>query len=273
MRSDSGEFDEAVFERHLAIDQRKLVANCCYWLQKLQARFHAENIAAAIDASRQGRAAAFVVQVHFSKWPNIIFIARSAMRHLSSWIDTECVSRNWNIWRLHHRQTEVWANQCPENFENQAALVGAEVARIEGRELEAERLYECAIHSARTNGFLNNEAVANELAARFHASRGFETIANAYLREAMSCYRRWGAEGKVRQLECSHPHLRETELAHAAGCDDRAQIEHLDFATVIKVSQALSGEMVAGEADRYAFAPGDRARGCCARRIAFVARE
>ena len=125
-----------------------------------------------------------------------------------------------------------------------AALVGAEIARIEGRELEAERLYERAIHSARTNGFLNNEALANELAARFHASRGLETIANAYLREARSCYRRWGAESKVRQLEALHPHLRETALTHATATTIATQIEHFDFATVVKVSQALSGEMV-----------------------------
>ena len=74
----------------------------------------------------------------------------------------------------HHRQLEVWAENCPENFENRAALVGAEIARIEGRELDAERLYEQAIRSSRANGFVHNEALANELAARFYAARGFE---------------------------------------------------------------------------------------------------
>ena len=48
----------------------------------------------------------------------------------------------------HHQQLEVWAENCPENFENRAAMVGAEIARIEGRELDAERLYEQAIRSA-----------------------------------------------------------------------------------------------------------------------------
>jgi hypothetical protein len=49
----------------------------------------------------------------------------------------------------HHRQLEIWAEHCPENFENRAALVGAEIARIEGREFDAMRLYEQAIRSAR----------------------------------------------------------------------------------------------------------------------------
>ena len=65
----------------------------------------------------------------------------------------------------HHRQLEIWAANCPENFENRAALVGAEIARIEGRALDAEHLYEQAIRSARANGFVHNEALANELAA------------------------------------------------------------------------------------------------------------
>ena len=77
----------------------------------------------------------------------------------------------------HHRQLQEWAENCPENFENRAALVGAEIARLDGRELDAERLYEQAIRSARANGFVHNEAIANELAARFYAARGFEKFA------------------------------------------------------------------------------------------------
>src|SRR5919198_2366728 len=93
----------------------------------------------------------------------------------------------------HHRQIAVWGENCPENFANRAALVGAEIARLEGRELEAMRLYEEAIRLAREHGFVQNEGLANELAARFYAARGFDKIAHTYLREARYCYLRWGA--------------------------------------------------------------------------------
>ena len=73
--------------------------------------------------------------------------------------------------------------------------------------LDAERLYEQAIRSARANGFVHNEALAYELAARFYAARGFEDIAEMYLARARDCYRRWGADGKVRQLDRLYPHL------------------------------------------------------------------
>jgi predicted ATPase/signal transduction histidine kinase/GAF domain-containing protein len=240
---DSGQPGATGFAEHLAVDQRKLVARFFYCIRKLQACFYAGEYSAALDASRGAEPllsmpSAFVEKVEYHFYTALCRAASVGLE------DTEGRLRELEALAAHHKQIEVWASQCPENFENQAALIGAEVARIEGRELEAERLYERAIHSARTNGFLNNEALANELAARFHGSRGLETIANAYLREARSCYRRWGAESKVRQLEALYPRLRETDTPHAAAATIATQIEHLDLETVLKVSQALSGEMV-----------------------------
>ena len=81
----------------------------------------------------------------------------------------------------HRKQLEVWADNCPENFEARATLMAAEIARIEGRELDAMRLYERAIRSARENGFVHVEGVANEVAARFYLARGFEKIVYALL--------------------------------------------------------------------------------------------
>src|SRR5262249_17435828 len=98
--------------------------------------------------------------------------------------------------------------------------------------------------AARANGFVHNEALAYELAARFYLARGFPTVANAHLREARSCYLRWGADGKVRQLEQLHPSLRWDERTPSATGTIEAPVDRLDLATVISVSQALSGEIV-----------------------------
>src|SRR6202043_2595091 len=137
-----------------------------------------------------------------------------------------------------------WSKNCPENFENRAALVGAELARIEGRELDAERLYEQAIHSARDNGFVNNEAIAYERASEFYRARGFNQIADLYLRNARYGYLRWGADGKVRQLEAMYPHLRVEEPAPGPTNTIGTPVERLELATVIKVSQTVSSEVV-----------------------------
>src|SRR5262249_32495624 len=83
-----------------------------------------------------------------------------------------------------------------------------------------------------------------ELAARFYAARGFQKIAQAYLQDARYGYLRWGAAGKVRQLDQAHPHLREEPGPQRPTTTMGVPVEHLDLATVIKVSQAVSGEIV-----------------------------
>jgi GAF domain-containing protein len=107
-------------------------------------------------------------------------------------------------------------------------------------------LYEDAIRSARENRFVQNEGLAHEVAARFYAARGFETIAHAYLRNARHCYLRWGALGKVRQLDQRYPWLREKSAPYAPTATIGAAVKQLDLDTVVKASQAVSGEIELG---------------------------
>jgi PAS domain S-box-containing protein len=86
--------------------------------------------------------------------------------------------------------------------------------------------------------------LASELAARFHRTRGLETIAHAYLRNARDCYERWGALGKVRQLDQRYPDLQQDGGAGRTTHTIGAPVEQLDLATIVRVSQAVSGEMV-----------------------------
>jgi signal transduction histidine kinase len=138
---------------------------------------------------------------------------------------------------------ELWASSCPENFLNRHALVSAEVARVEGRALDAERLYEQAIGSARENGFVHNEALAYELASRFYRARGFDLFADTYLREARSCYARWGADRKVDQIDHRHPRLLQPRSLGAIATST-IRSEQLDLLSVTKASQTISGEIV-----------------------------
>jgi PAS domain S-box-containing protein len=138
----------------------------------------------------------------------------------------------------------VWAEHAPEHFANRAALIAAEIARLEGRDLDAESSYEEAIRLAREHGFDQNQGIANELAARFHAAHGRAHVASACLRAARDCYVRWGAEGKVRQLEQLHPQLRQERRSVRLATTLEARPEQLDLDTVVKMSQTLSGEIV-----------------------------
>lgn len=142
----------------------------------------------------------------------------------------------------YQKKFAFWAQNCPENFASKHALISAEIARIKGDEPSAERHYERAIESARANGFIHWEAIANETAARFHAGRGLNTLALACLREARYCYERWGAIVKVKQLEALHPALR--ERSHAERGTIAARAELLDVTAITKAQHAISGEIV-----------------------------
>lgn len=141
----------------------------------------------------------------------------------------------------HHRQLQLFARFCPENFAASAALLEAEIARLGGEDIQAEQLYEEAIRLARKGGLLPIEAVSAELAARFHRARGLETIAGAYLSVARTAYHRWGASAKVRQLEESWDGATmRTPVSH----DGTLRSADVDLETVVSVSQAVSSEMV-----------------------------
>ena len=147
--------------------------------------------------------------------------------------------------KAHHRQLLIWAEQCPENFDNRAALAGAELARLENRDVDAGRLYEQAIRSARASGFVHSEALACEIAARFYVARDFGDIADMYLARARDGYLRWGADGKVRQLEARYPQLVRTDPRSEKSEMMPSPDQVLDVVVaVVKASQALSSDML-----------------------------
>ena len=238
------QFDELRFERHLANDPRLAFAECRYWIRKLQARFLAADYSLSIQASSNVQRLLWTSR--FTLFEGAEYEFYSALSHAAVWDSTTADERqhHFKAVNAHCKQLEVWATNCPENFVTRVALVSAEIARIEGRALDAMDLYEQAIHSARANGFVHNEGLANELAAQFYAARGFGKIANAYVRDARYCYLRWGADGKVRQLDELYPHLRAEETLSGPGGTIGAPVEHLDLATVLKASLAVSGEIV-----------------------------
>jgi PAS domain S-box-containing protein len=236
-------FDELPFERQLSGDPSLAQSECLYWILKLQARFFAGDYPAAIHASANAQRLLWIIPASIQEAE---FHFYSALSHAACCDATAGDERRQHFEALaeHHRRLEIWAANCPENFGSRAALVRAEIARLEDRALDAMDLYEQAIRSAQANGFVQNEALAYELAARFYAARGSEQIADMYLRNARSRYVRWGADGKVSQLDRLYPHLRENETVPGPINTIGAPVEHLDLATVVKVSQAVSGEIV-----------------------------
>ncbi|MFM0062434.1 PAS domain S-box protein [Paraburkholderia aspalathi] len=244
---DDGSFMERSFEARLTGRPAQAMPECFYWSRKLQARFFAGDYASAVDAAEKAEryystaTSLSVMLVERAEYHLYAALSRAACCEP---VGPDPYAKHRDALSAHEQQLRAWAENCPQNFEDRAVLVGAEIARIEGRLLDAMDLYEQAIRCARSNGFIQNEALSYELAARCYAARGLEEFAHLYLGNARRAYLRWGAFGKVRQLDRLYPALRQDERPPGfAGMID-APVEHLDLATVIKVSQAVSGEIV-----------------------------
>jgi PAS domain S-box-containing protein len=236
-------FDEPAFEAAFTADRMPLMV-AWYWILKIGARFLSGDYAQAFDAMEKAKQLLWatpgeiqLLDFHFySALTLASLVATQQPDQRSEWLAR--IKEHWE-------QIREWMHGAPETFASAAALVEAEVARLEDRELDAMRLYERAIQVARAHGPIQNEGLANELAARFYGAHGFEKIAHLYLRDARYCYLRWGAEGKVRQLEEAHPHLREKPISGSATIG--ASVEQLEVGTVVRASQAVSGEIVLGK--------------------------
>ncbi len=243
--SDGNTFDEAAFEAELDKDRTPMLV-CQYWLFKMQARFLSGDHVAALVAARRTKALLWTVTTMPMLLLNYHYYAALVVAALHEGASAD-EQREWRELLLAHQaQLREWAQTYPPTFHDKFVLVSAEIARLEGRDLEAMRLYEQAIQSARENGFVSNEAIASELAAGFYLAREFAPSGNAYLEQARTCYARWGADGKVRQLDERYPQLRErtTVRAPAMPADDETQ---LDLLSVTKASQAISGQIVLDE--------------------------
>ncbi|MEO0687753.1 MAG: GAF domain-containing protein, partial [Cyanobacteria bacterium J06649_11] len=150
-------------------------------------------------------------------------------------------------------------------FQHKYDLVEAEKCRVLGHKLEAIELYDKSITRAKENEYIQEEALANELAAKFYLDWGKEKIAATYMQEAYYCYSRWGAKAKTDDLEQRYPNLLRPILQSAQESDgiwnnlmtisklstsvdynnyetsNSTKINQVfDFAAILKASQALS---------------------------------
>jgi PAS domain S-box-containing protein len=235
------QFREEAFEGQLTGDRMPVMVHF-YWIFKLKARFlsgdYADALAAA-DKAKELLWGAFgeIMLLDYFYYTALTVAAlyeKGSTDQQQGWRD---------LLRAHREKLREWAENYPPTFGDKHALVSAEIARLEGRDLDAMRLYEEAIRAANENGFVQNEGLANELAAHFYLKSGIAKVAYSYLREARYCYLRWGAPGKVKQLDDRYPGLAE-QASSRPTTTIGTSVEQLDLGTVVKAWQAVAGEIV-----------------------------
>ncbi len=185
--------------------------------------------------------------------PGIHFIGSLARLSLAK--ASEKARRTELLKKIRHslHNLKKWAGHCPHNFLQKYVLAEAELMQVRGRFNHAAELYDEAIELARAHEYINDEAMAHELAAKFYLAGGKHSIAKAYLTDARDCYAKWGAAAKVEALEhvfkgLIYPvavHARQTDFDPGTSLSllSSGLDEDLDINTVIRTSQAISEEI------------------------------
>jgi diguanylate cyclase (GGDEF)-like protein len=181
-----------------------------------------------------------ITEAVFYFYDSLIVLA--TLPELDTELETQWQQVQANQARLHH-----WAEHAPMNYLHKWQLVEAETCRSLGQKLEAIELYDMAIAGAKEHQYIQEEALANELAAKFYLDWGKQTIAHTYMVEAHYCYQSWGAIAKVTQLDTQYPQLLQSQgvfSPRATSNTGNSSSSALDLATLIKSSQAIATEIV-----------------------------
>jgi predicted ATPase/signal transduction histidine kinase/DNA-binding NarL/FixJ family response regulator len=144
-----------------------------------------------------------------------------------------------------------WAEFGPVNFLHKYYLMQAELCRVTDKGREAAEYYDKAIEKAYENEYVNEAALANELAAKFYMQQNRHKLAAHYFLEARDCYRKWGAIAKVKQLEENYPKYlskgfpaaKRTVTGTISSISTDTTDEFLDITSIIKASLTLSSEV------------------------------
>ena len=153
---------------------------------------------------------------------------------------------------VNQKNIKKWADFAPMTHLHKFYLVEAERYRVLGENARAIDYYDRAIALAKEHEYLNEEALANELAAKFYLAWGKEQVARAYMTNAYYCYLRWGATAKMTDLKQQYPELLK-RFTKANFSDKSRNIlsdtsnsisgETLDLAALMKASGAIASEI------------------------------
>ncbi|HBE35608.1 MAG TPA: serine/threonine protein kinase, partial [Cyanobacteria bacterium UBA11368] len=253
--------EEALLPQHQKTNNYTLIFKC--YLQKLILSYLFGNPSEAVGNANMAEQYLDGV-IGYLDIPLFYFYASLALLATLPDGNTEKVNSIQERVAVNQQKMEYWATHAPMNYLQKFHLVEAERCQVLGQRYEAMELYDRAISGAKTNGYIQEEALANELAAKFYLDWGKEKVAAGYMQEAYYCYARWGAKAKIEDLATRYPQLltpilQRAQIAelsplttsvntlvslHQTISSTSTSISNLlDLGTVLKAAQALYSEI------------------------------
>lgn len=245
-------FNEVEFEQHLQTNMSITV--CWYYIHKTQARYLFGYFEEAVAAAQKAEELIWSSVAHVEVPEHYLYYSL-ALTALHSSVSKKKQREIVTTLNLHLDYFKQWKASCSDNFEHKYLLIEAEFARIEGKQLEALQGYEKCIAEAHKTGFIQIEALANELAGRHSLECGLKGAAKDYLAESLHYYRQWKAIGKLKHLEqefsglfrersphkSAHTHTpTPTNTFFASAEEDK---NFVDYQTIVNISRAIATQM------------------------------
>jgi len=255
-------FDESELSEQKYLEEcitsKSYTGLCYYYINKSHVLYLYEKAEQALLSVLEAKKLALFISCGFGVGEQN-FYHSLILAALYTTASTATQSEYWLQLEANQTRMKKWADNCPDNYQHKYLLVEAEMARLSGKDLEAMEGYDNSIASAKQYGFIQNEALANELAAKFWLAKGKDKFAGFYLTESLYGYQLWGAVAKVKDLEAKYPQLLsqktsksrlKTTVATTAtvmaktSTTPQSASSLLDLNSVVKASHALSGEIV-----------------------------
>ncbi len=249
--------EKEMYKRYLNANDRSGI--CALYLEKLLLCYLFREYGEAVEnaAIAEKHLNSLISQIEVP-----VFHFYNSLAHLALFPESPKIKKRYILRKVTKSQKKMkkWAYHAPMNYLHKWQLVEAEKARVLGKGEKAKGLYDQAIVGAKENLYIQEEALANELAAKFCQTKGEIETARKYMKQARYCYDHWGAKAKVDHLDQNYPELlaedlkqpREDEVMEKTAKADPLKTststgpvksEQLDLASVMKASQVISGEI------------------------------
>ncbi|AFZ03477.1 ATP-binding sensor histidine kinase [Calothrix sp. PCC 6303] len=256
-------------EKHhlsILIQENDELALHLFFLSKLILSYSFGDISLAIQDADQG---AKYIKAGIGMPSAPVYYYYDSLTRLSLYTQVDFLQQEKLLSQVEENQKKlsIYAEAAPMNYQHKYYLVEAVRYQILDNKLATIEYYDLTIKLAHENGFIQDEALGNELACKFYLNWGKEKVAAGYIQEAYYCYLKWGAKAKINNLEKSYPQLLKAILeqprinlnpwetissfvfGQTPTSTDRLSTSSssisgiLDFASILKAAQTISGSI------------------------------
>ncbi len=233
-----------------------------FYLYRMTSNYYLNKIQDAIEDSKKARiylnaGSGTISEAGFYFFDSLILIRKFEQYNYEELNSLEEKSV-WILLQSNLENLKLWTKFAPMNHEHKLILIEAEFFRIKGNIIQAIEMYDKSIQLANKFGYIQDEALANELFAKFWLIQKKTDYAKLHFEKSIYLYNTWGAELIVKRIEKEYLFLNTKReslnqkfsgtvslsvTASTTSSKSKSTSSLLDIFSLIKSSQTISEEI------------------------------